>query len=152
MMRQTCWFIIASPYSNLDWVGTHTINLNRFMQHFCYLHHKKGTKYCLLTASIWIKAVWHCSLPKARISASPFTIFSSIPPSRQSPLLSHKWASLLYQRQTDPGGGTNLLSLSQQQLMQELQQKIGILKQAAVHSDCYPVPSCCFCYCQTFPL
>ncbi|KAI9541201.1 hypothetical protein NQZ68_032985 [Dissostichus eleginoides] len=38
-------------------------------------------------------------------------------------LLSHKWA--LPEADREPGGETKLLSLSQQQLMKELQQQIG---------------------------
>ncbi len=65
---------------------------------------------------------------RGQILSTLSPIFSSIPPPRQPPtfLLSHKWASLLYQKHTGkPGGGTKLLSLSQQQLAQELQQQIG---------------------------
>lgn len=50
--------------------------------------------------------------------------------------------SALPEARRKPGGGTKLLSLSQQQLMQELWQQIGILKQAAVLSQIVtrPVP------------
>lgn len=36
---------------------------------------KQGMKCCLPTASAWIIAVWHCSVPEARFSAPPLQSF-----------------------------------------------------------------------------
>lgn len=92
---------------------------------------KQCTEYCLPTTSTWIMAVWHCSVPEARFSAPPHQSFhpslhliSRLPP--PTFLLFPKMGqSALPEADREPGGGTKLLSLSQQQLMQELQRQIG---------------------------
>lgn len=104
-------FVIATSHSNLDHkvgtAGTHMYANERhtswYNHHFDYLRHR--TRHEILPPNCQHMNHGSMTLFSARgqILSTPSPIFSSVPPPSQSPptfLLSHKWASLLYQKQT----------------------------------------------------